>query len=207
MIKQAISERDSPLLLRVLGAEEGIIGHQALHAVISLNKDELYQYLDLMIRENVFWRNLNFETGEASELQGKHQATIASGITGMIQRDVTVQDLYDPVKRKKIQQIIADIAQNGLSKRDPNWKPKEWVADASPKKTIVIEDSFKVSGETDLPHVDRSSSRASEQAAPSSEFTSVTQKAKPILLWAVAVAVVLGCSAFIAKKITEKKNR
>lgn len=143
LMRQAIVSRDTQFLIGLLWTSEKAVGRQALRAIDFIPTQEKYVFLSLMVVEDSFWRNLNYETDSAAEIQALQQSVVVEGVKGMIQQEVSTQDFYDEPRRRELQRIVADVVKNGLPNRDPNWKPKEFVGDPSPKKAITIQDPFK----------------------------------------------------------------
>lgn len=140
LIQQSSAEKNTQLLMTIFKTREGLIGRQALRAVSLMPESDLHQLLFLILKEDSFWLNLDYELDDISELQGEHQVTMANRISIMIHRDVTIHDLYDPTKRQEILLLVEDVLQNGLKNPNDGWKPKKWVPSVDPKPVKVIDD-------------------------------------------------------------------
>lgn len=141
LLRLAIQEKNLPMIRKMLATEHGVLGGRLVATVRSLPESYLHQYLVLLVNDDSFWKNLTLDTDYASELHARHQIQALEGFTNMLQRDVDLYDLYDPIKRKRVQQAVNDVFANGLKNRDPNWvlPPKPLPpGDASTKKAITI---------------------------------------------------------------------
>lgn len=143
LMRRGIAERDTKFLIGLLWTQERLVFNQVLHSIPRLPTQEKYELLGLLVAEDSFWRDLRYQTDRAVKVQADQQAVVAAGVTHMIQQEVTVEEFYDEQRRRELQRIVADVVKHGLPNRDPNWKPKEFVGDPSPKKAITIKDPFK----------------------------------------------------------------
>jgi hypothetical protein len=140
LIQQTAAEKNTRLLMLIFKTQEGLIGRQALRAVSLLPEKDLHQLLNLILKEDSFWPNLDYELDDMSELQAEHQVIMANRISIMIHRDVTIHDLYDPTKRQEILPLVEDVLKNGLKKPNDGWKPKKWVPSTDQQPVKLIDD-------------------------------------------------------------------
>lgn len=143
LMRRGIAERDTKFLIGLLWTQERLVFSQALKSIPRLPTQEKYEFLSLMVAEDSFWRNLNYATDTAAEIQTRQQGMVIASVEHMIQQEVSSQEFYDEPRRRELQRIVADVVKNGLPNRDPNWKPKEFVGDPSPKTARVINDPLK----------------------------------------------------------------
>jgi hypothetical protein len=125
----------------------------------------------------------------------------------MIQQEVSIQDFYDLNRRRELQRIVADVVKNGLPNRDPNWKPKPFVGDPSPKKARTIEDPLK--NQTDVlaqqapkpttPPPDARTEQRPEAASEAPEHSRA--------IWLAAAAVALGILGVAAMRFFRMRRR
>jgi len=200
ILQQAITEKNTKFLVDLLGTRDRLIGRQALNALPSLTKQDQYQFLSLFVQNNSFWRNVNFEHDSDSVMLGKTQEVLAARVSFMIQRDISVQDFYDTGKRQQIQNIVADVLENGLPNRDPNWQPKEWIPDASPKKTMVIEDPVKTQRELAATGFTETNRIVAESASSMTRTKADSEDSSSVLIWTVASVIALAFIVMIARK-------
>ncbi len=204
IMQQGIAEKNTKFLIGLLWTKERLIGHQSLRTLSLLPEQYRYQFLALMVEEDSFWRNLNFETDQASEIQGIQQECVVAGVAHMIQQDVSLQDFYDPEKRGQIQKIVAYVLKNDLPDRKPDWKPRERIEDARPKKTILLEDLIESptmvqTRSTPAPLVTTPSQIQTPSPSPTIAKPQ-PPSVPPIATLAIASAVVLGIIFFIFRR-------